>query len=159
FAAVVAGWKSDRTIENPVAVTEQIHHVRRRRCHQDERRTRSCVHDAVPSVERNREHGAALPLEAVRFLLIVGPDLVRAAPFNNALSLLIHITLGMARAGAWDPDHVPPPPAFGAEEQNEVSVPPHAVPTLEGHVLPPPHSDAAVNRYPLRLHVVVIRRV
>src|SRR5262249_57052390 len=69
------------------------------------------------------------------------------------------MTLGIERAGARHLDHVAAPTAFGAVELNEGSVATHAVPTLERQVLDPPHSDAAINGNPLRLHVVVIRRV
>src|SRR5262245_29687406 len=69
------------------------------------------------------------------------------------------MALGVERPGARDLDHVATPTAFGAVELDEGSVAAHAVPTLERHVLYSPHSDAAINRNPLRLHVVVIRRI
>src|SRR6516225_6712720 len=69
------------------------------------------------------------------------------------------MTLGIERAGARDLDHIATPTAFGPVELDEGSVAAHAIPTLERHVLHSPHSDAAINRNPLRLHVVVIRRI
>jgi len=85
----------------------------------------------VPGVERNREHRAALPLEAVRFLLIVGPDLGRATAFDDHHDLLVHMTLGIERARAGHLDHVAAPTAFGAVELDEGSLATHAVPALE----------------------------
>src|SRR5262249_12088683 len=83
--------------------------------------------------------GTALPLEAVRFLLIVGPDLGRAPAFDNDHDFFVHMTLGIERPGARDLDHVATPTAFGAVELDEGSVAAHAVPTLERHVLYSPH--------------------
>src|SRR3984893_5516970 len=47
----------------------------------------------------------------------------------------------------------------GAVKLDEGSVPSHALPPFERHVLYAAHADPAIDRNPLRLHVVVIRRM
>src|SRR5439155_15006846 len=109
--------------------------------------------------EWDREHGAALPLEAVQFLLSVCPDLGRAATLDNDHDLFVHVALGVERSRAWDLDHITAPAPFGAVKLDEGSVPSHALPAFERHVLYAAHADPAIDRNPLRLHVIVIRRI
>src|SRR5260370_40190028 len=95
----------------------------------------------------------------MRLLLVVGPHLGGAAALHHHHDLLIHVALGIERAGARHLDDVAAPFALGAVELNEGAVAAHAVPALERHVLDAAHPDAAENRNALRLHVVVVGRV
>ena len=157
--AVEARREGDRTIENPVGVAIEVHHVRRRRGDQDQRRARRRIDDAVIGVERDREHRAALPFEGERFRLPVGPDFGGAAAFDHDHDLLVHVLFGIERAGGRHLDHVAAPAAFGAEKLDERALAAHALPRLERHVLHALDADAAEDRNVLRLHEIVVRRV
>src|SRR6478672_11526816 len=113
----------------------------------------------MPAVERHREHGAPLPFEHMRLFLVVGPDLGGAPALHYHNDLLVHVALGIERAGARNLDDIEAPFAFGAVELDEGAVATHPVPALERHILHALDADAAENWNPLRLHPVVIGRV
>src|SRR5262249_15586415 len=117
------------------------------------------VDDAVPRVEGDREHRAALPLEGVGLLLIVSPDLGCATAFDHNHDLFIHMALGVEGACARNLNHVAAPLALCSIELDERAIAAHAAPGLERHVLHAANADAAIDRDSLRLHVIVIRRV
>ena len=159
LTAVEARRERVRAIEDPVAVAEDVHDIRRGRGDQDQRRARRRVDDAVIGVERDREHRAALPLEGVRLGLAVGPDLGGAAAFDHHHDLFVHVFFGIKRPGRRHLDDVAAPFALGAVELDEGAFAAHARPRLERHVLHAAHADAAEDRNTLFLHVIVVGRV
>src|SRR6202045_3954598 len=82
-----------------------------------------------------------------------------SSPSPRCHDLFVHVALGVERSRTWDLDHIAAPAPFGTVKLDEGSVPSHALPPFERHVLYPAHADPAIDRNPLRLHVVVIRRI
>src|SRR5258706_6375634 len=95
----------------------------------------------------------------MRFLLIVRPDLRRAAPFHDHHDFLVPMPFGIECTRGRHLDHVAAPFAFRAEQLDERPSATHPLPWRKRHILHAPYADAAKNRDALALHEIVISRV
>src|SRR5437879_10286043 len=100
----------------------------------------------MPGVHRDGEHRALLPLEDVSLRVTLLPDFGGAAALDDEKDLLVHVLLGIERAGGTDLHDIAAQLGLGAVKLDIVAAPACALPGREGQVLYSAYPDAAEHR-------------
>ena len=150
--------KHKGVVEHRLGALKHVEHVGGCGASQEQGAAGRGIHDAVPRIDGNGEHGAGLPLKHVLLGVTFLPNLGGAAAFHHQVNFFKHVLFGMQCAGTRHLHHVAAPFGFCAVQLNEMALATRALPRHQGQVLHFVNAHIAKHWQAFGFHVGVIGR-